>query len=118
MKVEYSSNNSGGSWWLNDDDWFALQEAGWIVQWAKDETGHSSWVDKDGRWLGALATRATREGLTLGEAIEEWERVTGEDSADLGCSCCGTPHSFMYEGDDGQRDWWSPEYPETGTRYS
>jgi hypothetical protein len=31
--VEYESNNSGGSWWLNDDDWKALEKAGWVVAW-------------------------------------------------------------------------------------
>ena len=24
MRVEYSSNNSGGEWWLADEDWLAL----------------------------------------------------------------------------------------------
>lgn len=33
MIVEYSSNNSGGSWWLKDTDWKALEEAGWDVLW-------------------------------------------------------------------------------------
>lgn len=33
MKVEYRSNNSGGSWWLDDKDWKALAKAGWEVQW-------------------------------------------------------------------------------------
>ncbi len=27
-KIEYSSNNSGGDWWLKDEDWFALEKAG------------------------------------------------------------------------------------------
>jgi hypothetical protein len=31
--VEYDSNNSGGRWWLKDDDWKALEKAGWIVEW-------------------------------------------------------------------------------------
>lgn len=29
VTVEYSSNNSGGSFWLNDKDWKALEKAGW-----------------------------------------------------------------------------------------
>lgn len=32
--VEYNSNNSGGSWWLTDADWKALEDDGWIVAWA------------------------------------------------------------------------------------
>jgi hypothetical protein len=31
--VKYSSNNSGGSWWLKDADWLALERAGWHVEW-------------------------------------------------------------------------------------
>lgn len=37
MYVEYNSNNSGGHWWLTDDDWKALEKAGWIVEWASLE---------------------------------------------------------------------------------
>lgn len=33
MLIEYSSNNSGGSWWLDKKDWIALEKAGWTVQW-------------------------------------------------------------------------------------
>lgn len=119
MRVEYSTNNSGGSWWLEDKDWYALEEAGWTVKWYRDQTDrHFIKADKDGRWLGALATNATREGLSLGDAIEEWERVTQQDSSALGCSCCGTPHFFTFEGDNGERDYYSPDFPSHGSRYS
>jgi hypothetical protein len=33
MIIEYSSNNSGGPWWLKDEDWKALEAAGWHVMW-------------------------------------------------------------------------------------
>lgn len=113
--VEYSSNNSGGSWWLSDADWKALEEAGWEVDWYKDEEG--SWADADGRWLGALASRATRRGLSLRDAILEWESITGEDAAALGCNCCGTPHNFYeYNDDDSMTNMWSPSYPTSGDR--
>lgn len=82
MRVEYSSNNSGGGWWLDDKDWYALETAGWVVDWRPD------------RWLGALATSATREGLTLSQAIVEWEHVTNQVASDVGCECCGPPHHF------------------------
>ena len=88
--VEYSSNNSGGSFWLSDEDWKKLEEAGWEVNWEKT------------RWLGALATGATRRGLSLKEAIKEWAEVTGQDPADEGCNCCGAPHSFTEYGPDGK----------------
>jgi hypothetical protein len=31
--LEYDSNNSGGRWWLGDQDWKNLEDAGWTVHW-------------------------------------------------------------------------------------
>jgi len=84
--VEYDSNNSGGSWWVSLDQWKALEKAGWEVDWRKEE------------WLGTMATRATKRGVTLRDAVKDWERITGLDSCDAGCPCCGQPHNF-YEYD-------------------
>lgn len=117
MKVEYSSNNSGGSWWLSDDDWRALENAGWEVDWFAKETNGYRTVGKDGRWLGGLASRASREGLSLKDAIMEWESVTHQNASALGCSCCGTPHYFTFEGDNGEHDSYSPEFPMYGESY-
>jgi len=105
MKVTYSSNNSGGSWWLTEADWKSLENMGWKVE----------WFEKD--WLGAKARKASREGLALGPAIIEWESATGQDSAALGCSCCGVPHFFSFEGDNGETEYYSPEFPASGSRY-
>ena len=91
--VTYSSNNSGGYWWLKDDDWLALEAAGWKVDWVADNPRFGT----GDRWLGALAMRATREGLTLRESVEEWEEITGQNAADQGCNCCGSPHDFYDE---------------------
>lgn len=96
VKVEYDSNNSGGSWWLEDKDWTALEKAGWTVKWFKDETDRLFKADKDGRWLGALATTAEKEFETFEDGIQEWEKITGQDSTDEGCNCCGPPHSFSW----------------------
>jgi hypothetical protein len=92
MHVEYSSNNSGGSWWLDDKDWQALESAGWEVQWVKDDP--SRLFANGDRFLGALATNAIRRDLGLREAVAEWERITGQDATDEGCPCCGHPHMF------------------------
>ena len=91
MKVEYSSNNSGGYWWLKDEDWLALEKAGWSVQWAKDKEGY---MYNNGRYMGALAKYAEFECESLGEAIKSFEEVTGQDASDEGCNCCGPPHNF------------------------
>lgn len=86
MKIEYLSNNSGGSWWLSDDDWKKLEAAGWTVEWEEEV------------WLGALARRASKDFETVGDAIREFEKVTGQEASDEGCNCCGAPHSFSWEG--------------------
>lgn len=96
MKVEYNSNNSGGSFWLTDANWESLERAGWV---------------KDGY------RSAYREGLTLREAIDEWESVTGQQSNSLGCNCCGPPHNFSFEGDNGEWESYSPDYPMYGEPY-
>lgn len=96
-KIKYDSNNSGGGWWLEDKDWYDLEAAGWVVRWLKDDELYSKYVREDGRWLGALATSATREGLSLEDAIAEFERITGQNSGDEGCGCCGQPHYFYEE---------------------
>lgn len=100
-RVEYSSNNSGGHWWLSDEDWVALEEAGWEVEWCKDSPYWGDKVDEDGRWLGTLAHGATKRNTNLKIAIAEWETITGQDAHEEGCSCCGEPHSFVeYDEDD------------------
>lgn len=101
--VEYDSNNSGGGWWLKDEHWHALAAAGWEVDWFADADPNAPFASsyKDGRWLGALATKARRRGLSIRDAIDEFERVTGQDVSDEGCNCCGEPHSFTeYDSDD------------------
>ncbi len=35
-KVTYDSNNSGGDWWLKDEHWQKLEDAGWYVVWGGD----------------------------------------------------------------------------------
>lgn len=131
MYVEYSSNNSGGSWWLKDEDWKSLEAGGWKVEWASlenlyDEKGNYV-RDEDGtpklvpvgqgnsrfrsfaresngeyRYMGALAKTAYRVGLPLRESAEEWEKLTGKSSTDAGCACCGQPHTFTEYDDNGK----------------
>lgn len=96
--VRYSSNNSGGGWWLSDDDWKNLEESGWEVRWVEDDPFYIG-QRVGGRWLGALAKEAKRDGLSLDDAIKEWENITGEIAEEEGCPCCGPPHNF-YERED------------------
>ncbi len=132
MYVEYTSTNSGGSWWLTDEDWRALEAAGWVVAWQSLENlydqkgqyvrdpnglprlvpvgagnskfGSLSKPNEDGeyRFLGALAVRAYRLGLSMRDAAEEWEQLTGKTATDPGCACCGQPHTFIEYDDTGR----------------
>lgn len=111
--LEYSSNNSGGDWWLKDQHWQALEAKDWNVEWVKDDKDRI-FTDKDGvRFLGALATRASKTFEDPEEGIEEWETITGENAKSLGCNCCGPPHTFSWEDGDDHR-YFSPhaEYGE------
>lgn len=124
MLIEYSANNSGGSWWLKDEDWLALEKAGWKVGWADQENEYdrhgkrvlgtdglpvfavkkTPFIDRDrkadsrARWLGAIAMYAYKHFDTVKEALQEFERVTGANVMDEGCNCCGAPHSFSWDG--------------------
>lgn len=80
--VRYYSNNSGGGWWLELRHWKKLERAGWSVAW------------QERPFLGAMASSATRVGLTLENAKREWARVVDMDPDAEGCECCGPPHEF------------------------
>jgi hypothetical protein len=83
--VEYSHNNSGGVDWMKKDDWQKLIDAGWIV-------------DDRQRCSGRIFS-AKRIGLSLEDAVTEWEKITGMDAAEEGCNCCGRPHYFLMYGE-------------------
>lgn len=115
--IEYSSNNSGGNWWLTDDDWRNLEKAGWKVFWTNNEFVYDSRgnhvigpdgmpvfrssvpgdlrYSEDGRWLGSIAKYAFRAGLTEEQAKAEFSKITGQDTEEPGCHCCGQPHNFF-----------------------
>lgn len=120
MIIEYISNNSGGGWWLKDEDWINLEKAGWNVVWGGHlfcksqcswgETyngkqckgnchGHRKFesykdVTDEDRWIGALAKEASKEFETMDLAIQEFEKITGQIADEEGCECCGNPHNF------------------------
>lgn len=106
--LNYSSNNSGGSWWLTDKNWKDLEAAGWKVDWVKDRKDRFGSPDSEGRWLGALATSASREVDDPEEGVAEWSEITGESPS---CNCCGEPHSFTFEdAETGKTQYFSTYY--------
>jgi hypothetical protein len=100
MLFKYSSNNSGGSWWISDEGWKALEAAGWTVNWCVDEK-HLGQRKGTERWLSALATSAEKELGSLQDAITELEFATGANFSDEGCNCCGPPHNMFYTDEEG-----------------
>lgn len=99
--VELSENNSGGGWWLSDEDWHNLAKAGWVVDWASDwANSDDDWKrravqqDEHGVWrnMDALAHHAKRYGVSLRVAEAEFRDITGQDPDEEGCECCGQPH--------------------------
>lgn len=142
--IEYSSNNSGGSWWLDDADWHALEAAGWIVHWVHDPHDpsheHDEPVDEryaslgghthaytdpllpsapsGERWLGCIAKSAAKATNDPAVAVAEWAKVTGEDPSAEGCNCCGEPHNFTFTTAEGERQYSFVEVTSTALRWS
>ena len=146
MRVEYRSNNSGGSWWLKAGDWRAPEKAGWFIEWGgtwfcrskydsdgrrrapicpedADCPGHRKFesaelmTTKD-RWLGTLASSAYKDFPSVAEAVAEWERITHQDASDEGCNCCGKPHSFSARDEAGTYHYAEIERGRNSLRFS
>ncbi len=88
MLVKYSSNNSGGSFWLSESDWEGLKKAGWKFENTK---------------MWNQPTRAEKEFDCIRDALVEFESVTSQTASDEGCNCCGPPHCFSWEDEEGDQ---------------
>lgn len=145
--IQYESNNSGGRWWLSDNDWHALEEAGWVVHWIHESDdpshehaepefpsflaglgGHHHGYDEEHaltkvepsgeRWLGALARSAAKATTDPSAAVAEFERVTGQNASDVGCNCCGEPHNFTFHDAEGNHQYSSAVVTDTSVVWS
>jgi hypothetical protein len=116
--LEYDANNSGGRWWLHDGNWCDLEAAGWEVDWFKDGHLVLGPAPPDGRFLGALAGRARKRFADPMEGLEEWMRITSQDPFEEGCNCCGPPHNFRWEGNDGTNKYLSVNYGPVSAEWS
>jgi hypothetical protein len=95
VTFELSNNNSGGSFWIGRKDVDALLEAGWYVHEDEDDGFTPIFGDKD-NYFRTGCSHAELHNLrfnaeTVQEAVESFERVTGQDLFALGCTCCGAP---------------------------
>jgi hypothetical protein len=89
--VGMDENNSGGYYWLGEDDYKDLIDKGW-----------TRGVEKYG--YGGTETRVahkTFEAASEDHAIElaksEFEVVTGQRADAIGCTCCGRPFYFSVD---------------------
>lgn len=99
--------NSGGSWWLEDSDWYALEAARWKIDWYKDEEIGFKLLNSDGRWFGALAGSASINVGSPEEAMRKFEAATNCGLSEEGCNCCGAPHTFEWKNNKGETHWVS-----------
>ena len=127
-RLAYCSNNSGGDWWLSDDNWAALEDAGWTVHWETHDSRIGSIYDYDTmlvseprptdfktayRWLGGLARSAAKAFNDPAEGVREWERLTNQDAGALGCNCCRPPHDFTFYRSAKDHTWLDISAPES-----
>jgi hypothetical protein len=96
-RITFSENNSGGCWWLKQEQYANLFKVWW-------KPGRECY---DGTVRGAsriIVLDAIDEDVALAAAsklaIMEWEKATGENADEIGCTCCGPPYQFY--------DWDSP----------
>lgn len=115
--IEYSLNNSGGRWWLENKDWDALKKSKW------DIAGHGMFIyNNEGNHVMTAKglpklkkinpeyySYAFKRFNSIKEALCEFEKITGADITAEGCNCCGTPHSFFWNNDKGDRGYCSGE---------
>jgi hypothetical protein len=101
-KYEFDENNSGGSWWLGKKEYDNLLANGWEYEASEYDLEHG--YDKKGMFGDDEVPYGWRHSLTksfnsMREAIEDWEKLTGQDFFDPGCACCGAPFSMSAKGE-------------------
>lgn len=92
VTVEFRHTNNGGHWWLSEDDWADLADAGWTV--SRD------------------TNTAKIHAGDVEAAIAHWaETLPHFNPEDRGCECCSEPFIFtvINEWDD---EPWSSDYDE------
>ena len=106
LLIGYRENNNGGYRRVTEDGWKTLEAAGWkrMVRWPKGDATGNYVLDENGLPVPNMDTddwdphMAFKICETPGHAIREWEVATGLQATDEGCTCCGVPHRFEWEG--------------------
>jgi len=104
LLIEYHSNNSGGNEWLTEQNWKDLKKAGWKL------FSYGNFVYINSNRAFGKDNLPKRKGVvgfpsygfkrfdSIGEALQEFEKITGSDVTAEGCNCCGAPHEFRWDG--------------------
>lgn len=103
--VRLSLNNSGGKWWLKENDELGLKNAGWKVNIAHGVGGRH-------------VAHAFLIGADIETALKSFRQATHFTGRELGCNCCGVPFSFVQYSQEGK--WlksYSTSYPDEGEDY-
>lgn len=101
--VLYRALKSGAVNWLSDRDWNQLEEAGWKVHWISKDPDYQKLHEEgkvlivEGRLHGSLANEAEKCFSSVGEAMREFQKVTGLSVTEEGCDHCGPPHIFEWK---------------------
>lgn len=97
-EVNFSENNSGGSWWLKQKDYDALAAAGWDIDGRRLSVRDPAEPDcpRSATLMVTVQAETERRACSIAEerAIESWEQATGYDSNEEGCNCCGPPYQI------------------------
>lgn len=105
--IEYSTNNSGGNWWLTKQNWKDLEKEGWKLfncdEFIYKNGDHAFGRDGLPKRVSPRVKDETFEQYahygfkyfdSIEEAVREFEEITGQDVEEEGCECCGQPHSI------------------------
>lgn len=90
--IEFSENNSGGSFWLSEENYQALKDIGW----------EGEGIVPGERYAGRTLTRT---GVSRRVALAEFEDATGWSPYEEGCDCCGQPFNFYEYDENGKMIW-------------
>lgn len=102
VNVKYRALKSGAVNWLSDRDWKQLEEAGWKVHWISKDPDYQKLHEEgkvlivEGRLHGSLANEAEKCFSSIGEAMREFQKITGLSVTEEGCDHCGPPHIFEW----------------------
>lgn len=102
-KYTLDENNSGGRWWLTQEDYVKLFEAGWVYERPEPRPeGPPFHMDYDKPFLSSnkddtpygYRKHTSFVADSMKDAVESFEKATGHDFFAEGCNCCGAPFSL------------------------